>query len=282
MSFRFVVWNVEKFQGASTPRIGQIADHINADRPEVFGILEFQAKDAARRLITDFYGEYDFAMTDSKMQLDIFIGWRRGHFEQVLYTQRRDFQAGNINLRPGGLLSFRETGQSAFTNMLFLHTDSGTGVNDYNARQVMFGKIWSLKGALEGLPIQGGSARLIALGDLNTMGRSRTSTLPTIRAADEIAQLETDAAAAGMRMLTKSHEKTWSNGGNTRTSNLDHVVASSDLSFDQFTFTGTPAIAADNDPFEVEVDGWNNRTGQARLDWINSVSDHCALFGAVQ
>lgn len=276
MSFKFMVWNVRKFRAATTARIQRVSEHIGAENPDVFGIIEFQAKDAARRIITQHYDSYDFGMTDSKIGLDFLTGWRRGKFKQVIYTQRRDFMAGNINLRPGGLVSFQEQGHTAFTNMLFLHTDSGRKKKDYDARQVMFSKIFHLKNAIQGLAIQNGNARLIVLGDLNTMGRAKTGNMPTVRADQEIADLEQDAMAAGMRFLSKSEDKTWSNKSGSKKSDLDHVIASNDLQFQQFFFDNDP-----NSIFEIEVDGWNNLTGNARRSWIEKISDHCALIGEV-
>jgi hypothetical protein len=274
MSFKFMSWNVRHFQGGSKQRIEEVDAHIGAEDPDVFGIIEFQAKEVARLIVTKYYPEYDFGMTDSKMQLDFLIGWRRGKFKQVIYTQRRDFMAGNINLRPGGLLSFQEVENAPFTNILLLHTDSGRTKKDYDNRQAMFSKIFSLKQAIEGLEIQQGSARLIVLGDLNTMGRAKTATLPTVPAKDEIDALEQDAVAAGMRMLSKSHDKTWSNKSGSTKSNLDHVIASNDLNFSQYFFVNNPGST-----FEIEVYGWNNLTGNARKSWIENISDHCALVG---
>lgn len=274
MSFKFMSWNIKHFQGGSQQRLEEVDAHIGAEDPDVFGIIEFQAKDAARKIITKYYPEYNFGMTDSKMQLDFLIGWRRGKFKQVIYTQRREFQAGNINLRPGGLLSFQEQGNTDFTNILFLHTDSGRTKKDYDNRQAMFSKIFSLKKAIEGLTIQNGNARLIVLGDLNTMGRAKTATLPTVPAKDEIDKLEKDAQKAGMRLLTKSHEKTWSNKSGKQKSNLDHVIASNDLNFSQYYFVDNPA-----NTFEIEVYGWNNVPESDRKSWIEEISDHCALVG---
>jgi hypothetical protein len=276
MSFKFMSWNVRHFKGSSEKRIKEIDAHIGAEDPDIFGIIEFQAKDVARRMVTDYYDEYDFGMTDSKVGLDFLIGWKRRNFKQVIYTQRRDFMAGNINLRPGGLLSVQEKGMTVFTNMLFLHTDSGRTKGDYDNRQAMFSKIFSLKKAIEKLEIQQGNARLIVLGDLNTMGRAKTATLPTIPADDEIDNLKQDAVAAGMRLLSKSHEKTWSNKSGSTKSNLDHVIASNDLNFSQFYFVGNSGST-----FEIEVYGWNNIAESNRESWIKEISDHCALVGEV-
>ncbi len=45
-----------------------------------------------------------------------------------------------------------------------------------------------------------------------------------------------------------------------------------------------PAIMRDSqelNPYEVEVNGWNLLTGNARRFFIDNISDHCALFGEV-
>ena len=199
---------------------------IRDQDPDVFAIIEFRAKAVARDLISEEFTDYDFAMTDSKRQLDFLVGWRSGRFQQVLWTQRREFQAQDIDLRPGGLLSFREVGETAFHNVLVLHTDSGKTPEEYDRRQRMFDKIWRMRRALAGLAVQGGQARLIALGDMNTMGRSRRGTIPTIRAADEVSDLVREAGFVrnGMRVLTKSASLTYRSAGGTLRGDLDHLL----------------------------------------------------------
>jgi hypothetical protein len=114
----------------------------------------------------------------------------------------------------------------------------------------MFDGIWSLRTALTAKHTQNGQPRLIALGDLNTMGRSRTPTLPTIRAAIEVAQLESDAAANGMRALRKSASRTWRNTSGSKRGELDHMLASTDLQFATFS---NPQ--QEINPHQVEVSG---------------------------
>jgi hypothetical protein len=286
MGFTFLVWNVEKFKATNTTRIRTVADHIKDQNPDVLCILEFmgkssalnpsQKKDAARRLISEFLPKYDFGLTDSKKRIEILTGWKRDKFGQVLYTQRREFDVQNPNLRPGGLLSLRENGATSFHNFLFLHTDSGRTKRDYDNRQAMFKKIWKLKKALQGIPIQAGEARFLALGDLNTMGRSAVGAQPSISGTKEIAQLQQDAVANGMRILSKSFNKTWSNASGTTKSDLDHVIASDDLAFAEWTLVGAPSTE-----FEVEVKGWNERSGNARRSFIENISDHCSLWGEI-
>jgi Endonuclease/Exonuclease/phosphatase family len=266
MGFSLAVWNVEKFRYLPQ-RVKAVGELIASHNPDVIGILEFLDKDAARRLVrSDALAGYDFAFTDSDQGIEILVGWKRGVFEQVLYTQRREMQAGNRRLRPGGLLSVLEKGQTSaggrFNNLLFLHTDSGTDAQAYLNRQAMFGKVFSLRAALANLPEQRGQARLIALGDLNTMGRQGGP-----NGAAEIAALQAEAAAKGMRLLPKTHPHTWSSDG-VRKSNLDHVLAS-----DELRFKPVPGGTA-----EVLVDGWVNREGEARKNFVRNISDHSLLL----
>ena len=275
MGFSFLVWNIRHFQ-AKEERTQQVRDTIRSFSPDIFGILEFQGKIQARRLAMDFFPDYDFSFTDSKIGLEILIGCKRGKFDQILYTQRRSLQVGNINLRPGGLISVRQKNSRKFDNLLFLHTDSGRGKTDYDNRQKMFKKIWDMNKAIKSLPIQQNKARLIVLGDLNTMGKSGSSGTKSISSKDEIEKLERDANNNEMRFLSKSHEKTWSNNSSSKTSDLDHAIASNDLNFKKMYFPSEPLKE-----FELEVNGWNYFSDAQRRDFIKNISDHCLLFGIV-
>ena len=283
MSFSFLVWNVEKFKAKDITRIQTVVDHIKNQAPDVFCILEFMGKSssvkpskikgAVRRLISRSFPTYDFGLTDSKKRIEILIGWKRSKFAQVFFTQRRELNARNQNLRPGGLLSIRQAGESSFHNLLFLHTKSGRSKEAFHNRQIMFKKIWKLKKALGGLRIQSGRARFVALGDLNTMGRSKIGSKPSISGGDELRMLEKGAKAHGMRILSKSYDKTWSTISGSKKSSLDHVIASDDVSFQVWTYLGES-----ENKFEVEVLGWNERTGNARKSFIKNISDHCSLW----
>lgn len=286
MAISFLVWNIERFKATNTARIRKVADHINNQDPDLLCILEFmgkssahkpaEKKDTARRLISEFLPNYDFGLTDSKKRIEILTGWKRNKFRQVLYTQRREFDASNPDLRPGGLLSVRKAADASFYNFLFLHTDSGRKERDYNNRQKMFKKIWKLKHSLEALPIQAGEARLTVMGDLNTMGRSAVGAKPSVSGRQEIDALRQDAGTKGMRILSKSFDKTWSNPSGSKRSDLDHVIASDDLTFREWTYENDPGTE-----FEIEVLGWNERTGNARRSFIENISDHCSLWGEI-
>ena len=46
--------------------------------------------------------------------------------------------------------------------------------------------------------------------------------------------------------------------------------------FAEWTYAGAPSTE-----FEVEVNGWNDRTGNARKAFIENISDHCSLWAEV-
>jgi endonuclease/exonuclease/phosphatase family metal-dependent hydrolase len=269
MGFSFLSWNIRKFK-ASRARTKKVVDLIKKFKPDVFGILEFSDKDVARRLAFDYFKDYDFGITESRGAMEILVGHRRSKFVQAIFTQRREFNAGSIHLRPGAILSVRQKGQSSFDNILFLHTDSGTQNKDYQNRQIMFKKIWGLNKGLKNLPIQKGKARLVVAGDLNTMGKSGTVT-----ATQEMSKLTNDATKNGMELLNKSHEKTWSSSGNKK-SDLDHVMISQDVKIQQWYFTSDP-----NTTFPIIVDGWVDLNENTRKDFVKNISDHSLLFGEI-
>jgi hypothetical protein len=269
MGFSFLSWNIRKFK-ASPTRTKKIVDLIKKYKPDIFGILEFSDKDVARRLAFDYFKDYDFGITESRGVMEILVGYKRSKFDQSIFPQSREFNAGSIHLRPGAILSVRQKGQSSFDNILFLHTDSGTQNKDYQNRQTMFKKIWHLNRGLKNLPIQKGKARLIVAGDLNTMGKSGAVT-----ATQEINKLTNDAVNNGMELLTKSHEKTWSSSSN-RKSDLDHVMISKDVKIQQWYFPSDQ-----NTTFPIIVDGWVDLNKNARKDFVKNISDHSLLFGEI-
>lgn len=272
MSFSFMFWNVERFAGGAD-RTADVSDHIKGLDPDLFCLCEIQDKVALRSLLMEQLTEYDFAVTDGAEGIELLTGWRKNTFDQVLFTQRREFKAGSKNLRPGALASVRHGG--VYYNFLFLHTDSGVSFKDYNNRLEMYDKIWSLQETL--LTLSGdGNARFVAMGDLNTMGRKASGQFPAISAEQEILDLVTDADAVDMKLLSKTHDSTlawkrYSNETEYRLSNLDHVLATSDLQFAQVQGASGPSA-------EVRVEGWNNLEGDAQVDFIEEVSDHCALY----
>lgn len=278
MSIKFLSWNVRHFKGDEA-RASDVVSLISDMEPDVFALLEFKAKSVMRSLMFDSFPEYDFAITDSRQGTEIIAGYKRGRFRQTIWTQKREFLAGNEFLRPGGLLTVNDEGQ--LLNFLFLHTDSGTGRADYDNRQEMFKKIWKLDNRLRTISTSG-KANLIALGDFNTMGRGTSLT-----GEDEIEELAIDAGNNGMRLLSKDSNETWHQWGkgprgnrrklkvseldNSMRSDLDHIIISDGVEIE---------LAGQNSE-EAAVYGWNQLTGQERVDFLWETSDHAAIYGVL-
>lgn len=267
MPIRTIFWNVENYTDDSSGRADRVVAHVTANSPDVIGFSEIKDKDALRTILMERLVDYDFGITDGDQGIELMAGWKRGVFEQALFTQRREFKAGSNHLRPGSLLAVRQGGD--FFNILFLHTDSGTSDRDYRNRQDMFEKIWGLKNRLD--QIDGGVARLLVLGDLNTMGRRARGGMPGISAAEEILNLSNDATSAGMRLESKDHPHTWADvdasGRIERRSNLDHVISSASLTLQD--------LGGGN---AVNVRGWVDAEDDAgRHDFVENISDHCSV-----
>ncbi len=266
MAFRTLFWNIENYSGDPS-RTQTLVQHIQANSPDIVGFSEIKDKAALRSILQGSLTDYDFGITDGQQGIELLAGWKRGLFTQALFTQRREFKAGNPFLRPGSLLSVKRNG--AFYNILFLHTDSGRKNSDYLNRQDMFERIWSLRFKLD--EIEGGTSQFLVLGDLNTMGRKASGTNPSVSANEEISNLSSDAQQNGMRLLDKSHPNTWARvndqGKITLQSNLDHVFVSDSVSLVNIA-----------NGQEVLVRGWVNVTTNAlRHDFVEGISDHCSI-----
>ena len=278
MAISFLSWNVRHFRG-DEDRAREVSRLVTSLGPDLFGLLEFKAKPVMRTLMFEEFPLYDFAVTDSKNGMEITVGWKRGRFDQAIWTQKREFLAGNINLRPGGLLTVNDAGN--LFNFLFLHTDSGTGTTDYQNRQDMFKKVWKLNTRLKSIS-SAAAPNLVALGDLNTMGQGTVLT-----GEDEIDELRIDAENNNMRLLSKDDVNTWHQWGKgprgnrrkltvaelarAKTSDLDHVLASDDLNM---------TVAGVNGEM-IHVEGWQQKQNQERCDFLWDLSDHSAIFGTV-
>lgn len=270
MKFSLLSWNVEHFRGGDE-RVKIVAKHIQKHDPDVFGLFEVENLDVLE-LIRNYFPDYNFNITDGPETQEILVGYRKGKFSQVIFTQKREFDAFNPSLRPGALLSLVIADE--FYNILFLHTDSGTSAPDFGNRAEMFEKIWNMKKAIDKKSAASNSVgRLIVLGDLNTMGLQYPGTRVADRLLTEEAEIQSIgnfAAKFDMSLPTKEFDKTYTNG--RLKSNLDHVLISASINLKQL------GVKDNADPFQVAVSGWQQLQGQERKTFIDSISDHCALY----
>lgn len=264
MPFRALFWNIEDFAGGAK-RTRDVVDHIRQTDPDIIGICEVRNKDALREMIRDDFSDFDFAITDGQQEVELAVGWRRGMFEHAIFTQRREFKASNPDLRPGALLTVRDGG--APFHLLFLHADSGRKLTDYANRQEVFDHVWSLKAALD--RIEGDDARLIVMGDLNTMGHDAKGKTKALHGMDEIREVDRRANKKGMNLLNKSHTDTFLqvNDGKIKfAANLDHVLISHSVSLGKIGNA------------RVLVRGWvDGSTDFDKTDFVDHVSDHCSV-----
>ncbi|MGD1956029.1 MAG: endonuclease/exonuclease/phosphatase family protein [Sphingomonadales bacterium] len=267
MGIRVLFWNIENFRGDDPVRTRAAADHIREFEPHIVGFSEIGSKRAIRNLMMEQLSDFDFGITDGIQAIELMAGWRRGLFEQALYTQRREFKAGSDGQRPGALLSVKHNGN--FINFLFLHTDSGRGKRDYENRREMFSKIPKLQSKLN--EIEESQSKFVILGDLNTMGRDALPGEEAVSSEAEITGLSRYMARNDMTLHVKSHRTTflqyYPNGSIQFNSDLDHVIAS-DV---------TPLKDFDGGS-KVRVRGWNDlNTDAERIDWTETLSDHASV-----
>ena len=279
MSTKIVSWNIKEFgkrreistRAKKRARVRKISQLVREQAPSMFGILEVESIDILY-FMQDEFPNYDFGVTDGpRNNKEILVGWRRGEFDQTAFTQKRQFDLYNPYLRPGALLSVCRNG--TWLNVLFLHTDSGTEARDFGNRYEMVDKIWSLRKAID-KKTPDKPENLIVMGDLNTMGLHfpyRRKAHYLVDGSMEIDALEQYANKNGMKVLQKSHDKTWASSSRNMISDLDHAVASDHLNFDDIAHT------AAGDPVAVSVIGWVDKPPAQRAKFLDEISDHCAL-----
>lgn len=266
MSIKIMSWNVEHFK-ERTDRIDQVHGWVKKHDPDLVGLLEIENDEVVDALQEKMSG-YDFSVTAGPQRQEILVAWKRKSFDRVIVKQKREFKAYNPHLRPGSLVNMKKGKKEV--NVLFLHTDSGTAASDFGNRLEMFNHIWKLKKKLD--KKSEGTASLIALGDLNTMGLFYPKRRVANRLVDgpaEVDALKEFAVKAGMRVLEKGFELTFNNG--RLKSDLDHVIASDDLQFASYDKTDGSGRC------HVEVDGWPRLKGSQQKSFINTISDHAML-----
>ncbi|MBA4287113.1 MAG: hypothetical protein C0434_16465 [Xanthomonadaceae bacterium] len=264
-ALRVASWNVEHFKD-DPARAERVLAYLKAAKPDVFALYEVEGKGVFGPLVQAFPG-YQFHITEGAQVQEILVGVKGGI--TGFFSQRLEFQIGQVSLRPGSLLTATVAGINY--SLLFLHTKSSADPIGLGLRDAQFQKAFRLKEVLDA-QAAGGAANFIVVGDLNTMGLDYASGIAIVADA-EIARLAAEAGKAGMRLLGKAHPATWSNGSRSRykPADLDHVLASKHLAFKRLHGA------------EVDVLGWPALTTAAERDaWIKAYSDHGLLVFELQ
>ncbi len=258
--FSLASWNVEHFKDDET-RIKRVVTFIKDQKPDVFGLYEVEGKTVFGAL-TGLMQNYQFHITEGPQTQEILVGVKGGL--TAFFTQKIEFKGGNNALRPGALLTVTKDGKDY--SILFLHTKSSNNPVGLGIRDDQFKRALDFRKTLD--KAANGKARYMFLGDLNTMGMKYPFN-KSIPAGLELDYLDQRAARIGMRRLEKSAPHTWWNGpqGSLPRSNLDHIVATDNLTFRKFSAA------------EVDVRGWPKlATDAAQGKWIKDYSDHALLY----
>ncbi len=281
MAFTVVSWNVEHFDGGTDQRANAVAAHIQRFNADIITIYELEDEHGGWIFARHFFPGHFTFITEGRNSQELLILVNPANFGHVAITQRHRFRLRNPFLRPGALVTVSQ--DNVHTNLLFLHTASGTTGDAFGDRVEMAERFFDLNRALQAIEEDGGPpARLASCGDLNTMGlqyprRIQANRLLTdAEELDGLRELATRAHRAnfqGMTVAPKEFDITFSNANNRQASGLDHVIVSDGL---QLTRQGN---RPDGQPFDVRVEGWQQLATQAqRNQFINDISDHNALI----
>lgn len=268
--FSVASWNVEHFKDDPS-RVNRVVDLVNAQNPDVFGLYEVEGATVFGALV-DKMPNYTFQITEGVQTQEILVGIKKPL--TAFITQKTEFRSGTTHMRPGQLVTIVKNGKNYA--LLFLHLSSGTDPRGMGLRDDMLERAFEFRKALDSAGGGIGKARYLFLGDLNTMGM----TYPfdqSIEPEFELKKWDKYAAKAkiAMRRLPKSHDATFFNGSTSSLppSNLDHVYASTNLTFKTFPHP------ANGTRVEVDVRGWVNEATDAKKDaWIGKFSDHSLLY----
>ncbi len=270
-AFSVASWNCEHW-GDDDKRNADRIDFIVKQKPDVLALYEVEGKEVWRDVMDGLPG-YSFFITEGQNTQEILVGIAPG--TTGFLTQKIEFQARDSYMRPGALLTVRAAGVDY--SLLFMHVASMTDPRGFGLRTDMIDKALAFKEYLD--KAAGGKANFLFLGDLNSMGLDyvRGKEPPPgknllhnrVSEEEEIERLGYAAGKLGMRVLLKTAANTWGKASGSR-SNLDHVVASDQLRFEDFGGK------------EVEVRGWPQLPEAEQADWITRYSDHGMLYFEVQ
>jgi len=263
-AFSVVSWNCEHWREGdprNADRVGLLADQ----EADVVALYEVEGREVWRAVMDGLPG-YSFFITEGQNTQEILVGVGPG--TTAFLTQKVEFQGRDAFMRPGAFLTVRAGG--ADYSLLFLHLASMTDARGFGLRTDMIERAFEFKGYLDGIVKD--KANFIFMGDLNVMGldyvygkEGGNLLRDRVSAEHELAAVGYRAGKAGMRVLAKTAEVTWRGGGKMR-SNLDHVVASEQITFEQ-------AGGA-----EVEVRGWPQLPEAEQEEWVEKFSDHALLY----
>ena len=275
-AFSVASWNVEHFKSdgegsLDRERVERVVSYLKDVNPDVFGIYEVTGKEVYSQIVEKF-SNYTFQITEGKEAQEILAGVRNdlGCF----FTQRLEFKAGVPYMRPGLLVSVRK--DEVTYSLLFLHLASFPEPRGFGLRDDMLHKAVKFRHVLDKATGGRHTSYYVFFGDLNTMGMKYPFE-KDITPNFELDKWDQRAARYyGMKRLSKTSTVTWRGkiDDEVKTSNLDHVYASTNLDFRTFDRNTVSA--------KVEVRGWVDKPENERDQWTKEYSDHSLLHFEIQ
>ena len=267
--FSVASWNVQHFKGEAN-RVARVVDFLKSHNPDVFALYEVTGTTVYDEL-TEKFPQYTFQITEGKQTQEILVAVRNNLTSFI--TQKTEFRSGASYMRPGSLVTIKKSGISY--SLLFLHVASGNNPRGMGLRDDMIGRAIKFRKALDKKAGGVGQARYMFLGDLNTMGLEYPYK-HDIPAEDELKKADNRASRYyGMERLGKTHDVTWSSSKDASKipgSNLDHVYASTNLTFKKFQH-------GNSESKEVDVRGWvDTPNNTEKKKWKKQYSDHSLLY----
>lgn len=263
-AFSVVSWNCEHWK-EDDPRNTARIEFLAGQEADVIALYEVEGREVWRAVMDGLPG-YSFFITEGQNTQEILVGVGPG--TTAFLTQRIEFQSRDAFMRPGAFLTVRADG--ADYSMLFLHLASMTGARGFGLRTDMTERAFDFKRYLD--KAAKGKANFMFMGDLNVMGldyvygKEGGSLLrDRVSAEHEFAAVAYEAGKTGMRVAPKTADFTWRGDGKMR-SNLDHVVVSDQIEFEQIGEK------------DVEVRGWPQLPEAEQEKWVREFSDHALLY----
>lgn len=271
-AFSVASWNVKHFKGENS-RVGDVVQFLKDQQPDIFALYEVTGS-AVYSALSERFPQYTFQITEGKQSQEILVGIKNNL--TAFITQKLEFKSGATYMRPGLLVSIHKNEKDY--SLLFLHVASGTNPRGMGLRDDMITRAIKFCKKLDTAAGGKGKAHYLFLGDLNTMGLQYPYN-HNISPEKELKRADARASRYyGMRRLTKTVDLTWSGGSGSTLpdSDLDHVYATKNLSFRQFSKNNGPKC-------EVDVRGWVDlNTPNQRNTWLRRYSDHSLIYFEVQ
>ena len=226
---RVATWNIRYFPEPETDP-ARVADILAGLDAELIAVQEIRDEAALASLLADVNARvrsaagtgggrvYSYVLAESGGNGGLYVGYVYDTLAVELSSVRTMWRLQMTeDLRPGLAARVKSRRGGLDFGVIVMHTDSGVRDRDYQNRLRFLDSLSAV------LPeFVASDADVIVLGDLNTMGREADGEVTAVTAQQEIASLDRELEALGMRRLQNEPDCTEYYRGRGVT--LDHIV----------------------------------------------------------